>query len=81
MKTDLLADYAVPFAAWEMRLYLDTHPDDRQAMAAYWNFCSQAPCRGNYACLSGRECTYDRWNWIDDPWPWEAEANPEVEEV
>ena len=70
-------DYAMPFAAWEMRLYLDTHPDDQQALALYHTYCSQ--CEGlNYACIP--QALYNanqtacplRWTWVDDPWPWET---------
>lgn len=67
--------FALPFAAWELRLYLDTHPDDERAlavrvsvkieqgmMAAGTDSSSSCPCGG-------------RWNWIDDPWPWDPAAN------
>ena len=32
--------FALPFAAWELRLYLDTHPDDERALAAYKKLCA-----------------------------------------
>jgi len=73
---DVTERYALPFAAWEMRLFLDTHPRDRRAIAAYWQLCSQSPCSGSYACLPQKEYSCDRWCWVDDPWPWEAAANP-----
>ncbi|MBE6031757.1 MAG: spore coat protein CotJB [Clostridiales bacterium] len=81
MQTDLIQDYAIPFAAWEMRLYLDTHPDDRRALAAYWDFCGQSVCKDNYACISRTACTCENWSWLEDPWPWEPSANPETREV
>lgn len=77
--------YSLPFSAWELRLYLDTHPMDTKALEAYKQLCAAAgSC--NYACAvnmksdgsdgcgceSGGEA---RWSWIDDPWPWEASAN------
>lgn len=77
--------YALPFAAWELRLYLDTHPDDEKALAVYRKLCaSLGGCR--YPCVTPQGMTAadnnsqscpcgGRWNWIDDPWPWEAEAN------
>lgn len=69
-----LAEYALPFVAWELRLFLDTHPDDSRALAEYRSLCAKAGC-SSYACLPDCACGKDRWNWIDDPWPWEASAN------
>ena len=61
------------FAAWEVRLYLNTHPNDANALQLYHQLCQQA-AKPNYACtfvpFNGT-----RWNWLDDPWPWECEAN------
>ena len=108
MNMNNISEYALPFAAWELRLYLDTHPDDGYALAAYKQLCAaQGGC--TYAChtpdgraggshggsVSGscRACNggtltvsasqnlrgsvkhEGRWRWIDDPWPWELEAN------
>lgn len=68
-------DYASPFAAWELRLFLDTHPHDQRALAAYQQLCSQGCAAGGYACLPDSEYNSARWHWIDEPWPWEPEAN------
>ena len=72
-------DFAVPFATWEVRLFLDTHPNDTEAIAAYGELCAQSGCVSNYACLP--ESMYDSgcWEWINNPWPWEPQANPEME--
>ncbi len=43
-------DYALPFAAWELRLYLDTHPCDERALEAYKQLCAAAGDKCNYAC-------------------------------
>lgn len=72
------ADYAYPFAAWDVRLYLDTHPDDTEALETYRSLCRQAqnagiPC-GGYACHIPDD-TAAGWTWISDPWPWEPDAN------
>ncbi len=114
---------AISFAAWELRLYLDTHPNDERAFAAYKQLCASQGC--TYACnVTGFEkeekasdacqatptpipfnpvpgshrmtpgcgrigCVTPNptvskphkhpcgrvWHWIDDPWPWEPEAN------
>ena len=70
-----VSDYAIPFAAWEVRLFLDTHPNDPEALSAYRQLCAQNLCENNYACLPDTEYSFDAWHWIDDPWPWEPEAN------
>lgn len=38
------------FAAWELRLYLDLHPDDQQALRLYRQQCALLGGRG-YACV------------------------------
>lgn len=67
-------EQAIAFSAWELRLYLNTHPKDKQALKYFQQLHQQmdvnyattfAPCAAN-----GRT-----WDWIDDPWPWEYAAN------
>lgn len=50
MKNDNIQEYSLPFAAWELRLYLDTHPDDSEAFAKYKAICAAAGDKCNYAC-------------------------------
>lgn len=69
--------YAAPFAAWEMRLYLDTHPDDTRALSVYRQLCERC-AEGSYACVPDCMIGTDRWRWIDNPWPWDYEANRSV---
>ena len=61
------------FSAWEVRLYLNTHPDDQTALQLYQQLCQQTTAP-NYACTFV-PCTGSRWTWVDDPWPWEVCAN------
>lgn len=73
-----MCDYAKAFAIWELRLYLDTHPCDTCALKKYSELCGGCGCEGNersYGCLPREMYDCDRWRWIDDPWPWEYEAN------
>ena len=56
------------FAAWELRLYLNTHPYDENALQFYRQLCQQNP--QSYACAFV-PCAENGWKWIDDPWPWE----------
>lgn len=70
-----IKDYSFPFAAWDLRLYLNTHPYDKKAYQMYKQLCEQHPCIDNYACVPEDSTGHDCWTWIDDPWPWEHEAN------
>ncbi len=80
-------EYALSFAAWELRLYLDTHPNDEKALAAYKQLCAAEGSACTYACntpqgrmqnqpMNGvKTCGEKTWTWINGPWPWEYEAN------
>lgn len=50
MKNDNMQEYSLPFAAWELRLYLDTHPYDKEALAKYKAICTAFGSKCNYAC-------------------------------
>ncbi len=67
------ASQIMGFSSWEVRLYLNTHPHDANALQLYHQLCQQAP-NPNYACTFV-PCAGNRWTWVDDPWPWECEAN------
>ena len=56
------------FAIWELRLYLNTHPCDQQALALMRKFtaCMDENC----ACTYTPDCG-TRWSWTEGPWPWE----------
>ena len=48
---DCTADSGVlSFAAWELRLYLDTHPWDEKALSAYKKLCEAQGSKCTYAC-------------------------------
>ena len=75
----LEAVQAASFALLDTRLYLDTHPNDQEALAAMRIYEEQAAAaRENYesrfGSLTGCSCG-DRWSWVDDPWPWNYCAN------
>lgn len=65
---------AVQFAAWELHIYLDTHPCDEKAMEMHRKYTERAmelreeyeECFGplTHTAASGAE-------WIKNPWPWE----------
>ncbi len=72
------------FAVQELALYLDTHRDDRDALAQYRNYqkmyeqCLQEYRRThgpmNHRGISDGQC----YAWLDDPWPWEYCKNKEA---
>jgi len=62
------------FAAWETRLYLNTHPCDNAAVQLFQQLCQQMR-KPNYACSFAECAANGTWNWTEDPWPWEVCAN------
>lgn len=67
------------FIGVELTLYLNTHPDDANALADYNRVAMElVPLRRQYEQLYGPLTSYamepitgNTWRWIDDPWPWE----------
>lgn len=66
------------FVAIDLNLYLDTHPDDQQALAHYNCVVEQLMAlrqeyEGCYTLLTaaGFEPARCPWQWIDEPWPWQ----------
>lgn len=68
---------AYAFAATDWNLYLDTHPDDTEAIAMFHRMADKAKqLKQEYEAKFGPitpEASRDmkHWNWIDNPWPWE----------
>lgn len=68
------------FGMLEAALFLDTHPDDADALAMYTtsreelsHLISSYEMRFGPLTIAGNYCT-DNWQWIDSPWPWERQA-------
>ncbi len=69
---------AYDFAKVEMKLYLDTHPDEQGALELFKLYGKKREelvetyerYFGPYICTADDVCG-DRWTWTDDPWPWE----------
>ena len=69
---------ALGFCAYDMLLYLDTHPDDAQALS-YYNQCNELynsakkTYEERFEPLSafGSQPLED-WDWNDGPMPWEG---------
>ena len=72
---------AMDFYAVDMALYLNTHPDDREALARYNSVINEAnSLRRDYENQYGpmysfRSASASPWQWINDPWPWQSQFN------
>lgn len=68
------------FAMDDARLFLDTHPNNAEAMAYYEKHrCIREHALHNYTEQCGPMCSYDvnasnYWTWNCGPWPWEVEG-------
>jgi len=69
----------VSFTSLDVALYLDTHPCDEKALA-YFLECSEqrrlalkeyATFYGPLTIDTASDSASDRWNWINEPWPWQ----------
>jgi spore coat protein JB len=66
------------FVLDDVRLYLDTHPDDQRALAYYQKYRKlKEQTEAEYVRAFGpiNSCQVDsdtRWTWVDTPWPWEG---------
>lgn len=80
-KKELLKEItAVNFSLIDLHLYLNTHPTDQTALTAYNSFAAQLRILRQtyekcYGPLSYGEYSSCPWQWINEPWPWECEAN------
>lgn len=70
---------AADFTVYELALYLDTHPFDRQALFLYCNAVQRAKmllmnyerCYGPIT-LHGAAADQNSWQWALTPWPWDV---------
>jgi spore coat protein JB len=70
------------FACVDLNLYLDNHPEDKNAINTYNKFVSQfiqARCayESKYGPLTnfGYAPSSYPWQWVNQPWPWDLEYN------
>lgn len=67
------------FAMIDAGMYLDGHPDDENALQYYRTMCrhkqqADEMYRKHFGPLNLRDAGQGaRWDWIDEPWPWEGE--------
>lgn len=68
------AAQANAFAAWELRLFLNTHPNDREAMKLFRRLSEQAGDDTYATAFLGEQGCANAWGWVNAPWPWEYDA-------
>ena len=72
---------ALDFAVKELNLYLDTHPQDQEALGLYASYIKLAKegrekYTAKYGPLDSAELVLeDGYTWLNDPWPWELGGN------
>lgn len=69
----------VSFAVTDVLLYLDTHPDDVDAINYFNHYnMEREKALKIYASqftplvLANVDDCNNHWNWVTDPWPWEG---------
>lgn len=67
------------FAVNDLALYLDTHPNDTDALRLHNNYVMKLKDAENqYQKRFGPltfETQMNRWEWVEDKWPWERGYN------
>ncbi len=63
------------FVVNDLSLYLDTHPNDRNALKMHNKYAEELKkyekmYEEKFGPLTF-ECQMDLWQWVDDKWPWE----------
>ena len=64
------------FAAWELHLFLDSHPNNCDA-AKKLEECRATieklikEYEDKYGSLFDTSMSTSRWQWVSSPWPWE----------
>jgi len=72
------------FAVQELALYLDTHRDDSDALEVYreyqklYNHCREEYLKKHGPLNHTQESTASKYEWLNDPWPWEYCKNKEA---
>ncbi|MDO4301834.1 MAG: spore coat protein CotJB [Clostridia bacterium] len=76
---------ALDFMAVDLQLYLDTHPNDTEALEKYNSIIKEADMlRSQYEKNYGPLFSFRSYNhgntfkWINEPWPWKKDANFDI---
>ena len=70
------------FALIDIALFLDTHPDDAEALAEYHKLNkmrneAMTEYARNFSPLTQADVSScdEYWKWVNNPWPWEGGCN------
>lgn len=69
------------FASYDLQLYLDTHPNDRKAFEMFKELVKKTKklieeYENQYGSLTAwGSIKAKEYDWLDEPWNWEKEAN------
>ncbi len=80
-RAKLRAVQEADFFAYDLQLYLDTHPDCIRALELYTETVEKAKkLRDEYETEYGpltasSSSVIPPWQWIDSPWTWEKERS------
>ena len=66
------------FAALDLQLFLDTHPNDKKTLEKMREYKESAKplimeYEDKFGPLTKNISNTNNWNWIKSPWPWESE--------
>lgn len=66
----------VSFSMDELRLFLDTHPKNREALSAFAALGKKRRelverYEEHFGPLDSYGAVGDEWSWVQHPWPWE----------
>lgn len=80
----LRAVSALGFSMVDLHLFLNTHPDNADALNLYNQYrqkylAAASEYESKYGPLTAMNgAVGNRWKWVDSPWPWEPDENREV---
>lgn len=65
------------FAAHELKLFLDTHPGDKETLKKLKEYEENAKelmeeYEEKYGPIKRNSTNSAYWSWVNDPWPWEV---------
>lgn len=67
------------FAAYDLHLFLDTNPYNKEALKMYAAMVEKAKAAQKefelkYGPLTATsiDCNAEQWHWIENPWPWDS---------
>ena len=72
---------ALEFVVLELGMYLDTHPEDKEAFTLFKQYSAmEQAAKSAYETKFGplmknSAATGERYTWLQDPWPWNYEQN------